>query len=215
MATRRRRKALLDDAIRSCKKCGKTMNVKGVTQAAPGFGSVHSPVVIVGQSLCGRPCMNKEEPFVDGCGKLLEASFHQAKIAKSDLFITNVVHCHPPKNRESLHEWIDKCTPYLHEELHIVRPRLVIGLGKDAEDALRDFYPHAAVLPWPFPRAVASQSSPHVHYAKHPSWIKRQHDDALEKQYVASLARALRWALGHTPAQHTAALAVPTNHHGG
>jgi uracil-DNA glycosylase len=189
------RKALLDEQIRSCGKCGVHMNVKGVTQAAPGFGSVRSPVVIVGQSLCGGPCMQREEPFVGGCGKLLDTSFDRAKIDKADLFITNVVHCHPPRNRKSLPEWIENCTPYLHTELRIVQPSLVIGLGKDAEAALRDFYPHASELSWPFrtPRAVASHAKLRVHYLKHPSWIKRQHDDALGRQYVASLARALRW----------------------
>lgn len=195
MAVRQRRKARLDVEIRSCGKCGEKMNVKGVTQAAPGFGSVCSPVVIVGQSLCGGPCMQREEPFVGGCGKLLDASFELADVDKRDLFITNVVHCHPQGNRKSLAEWKRNCSPYLLRELEIVRPRLVIGLGNDAEDALRDFYRDAVVVGWPWPRVVASGPSPHVHFVRHPSAIKREHDVALEGRFVASLARALRWAM--------------------
>jgi uracil-DNA glycosylase len=184
------------DQVVGCRRC-KGMNVHGITQAAPGFGSVRSPVVIVGQSLCG-PCMAAQEPFVGGSGALLDAAFDRARIEKPRLFITNVVHCHPPQNNKSLPEWIKNCSPYLHEELEIVQPRLVIGLGKDAEAALRVFYPRARELSWPFrtPHVQASDTAPRLHFLKHPSYIKRLHDDWLERQYVASLARALRWGFG-------------------
>ncbi|MDT5078750.1 MAG: uracil-DNA glycosylase [Mycobacterium sp.] len=55
------RKNLLDDEIRSCSRCA-GMNKEGVTQAAPGWGNLYSPVVIVGQSLCEQ-CMKPQEPF--------------------------------------------------------------------------------------------------------------------------------------------------------
>lgn len=191
-----RSKSLLDAEIKACDKC-EGLNVKGVSEAAPGFGSYRSPVVIVGQSLC-RPCMKKQEPFVGGSGTLLDAGLAQAGIKKDQLFITNVVHCHPPKNKKSAPVWIENCSPYLHRELELVRPRLVIGLGKDAEAVLRDFYGDTAALPWPFrtPSAAASRESLRLHFVKHPSWIKRQHDEALEEQYVRSLARAVRWGFG-------------------
>lgn len=77
------------------------------------------------------------------------------------------------------------------------QPRLVIGLGRDAEAALRAFYPQARELRWPFiglhaPQAKAAPS-PDLLFAKHPSWVKRQHDDSLEQEYVTSLADALKW----------------------
>lgn len=64
-----RSRALLDAEIRACTRCP-GMNIENFTQAAPGFGSLRSPVVIVGQSLCG-PCMKRQEPFVGGSGTLL------------------------------------------------------------------------------------------------------------------------------------------------
>lgn len=183
----------LADRIKTCRRCD-GLNVRGVTQSAPGFGSLRSPVAIVGQSLC-EPCMAKQEPFVGGSGDLLDASFVLADIAKRSLYITNVVHCHPPDNVSSRPEWIRNCTPYLRQELSIVLPKLIIGLGKDAEIALRNFYPDARVLSWPFrtPRDFASRESPRLHFIKHPSWIKRQHNPALTKHWEASLGRALRW----------------------
>jgi uracil-DNA glycosylase family 4 len=197
MATRRQHMAVLEEQITSCDHCD-GMNVRGVTQAAPGYGSVRSPVVIVGQSLC-EPCMETQIPFTGGSGKLLDASFAKVGIAKNKLFITNLVHCHPPKNRKSFRHWINNCSPYLHRELSIVRPRLVIGLGRDAEAALRSRYPEARILSWPFrtPRATTpvAESAPALLFVEHPSWINRQHDAALEKRYVSGLARALKWGL--------------------
>jgi uracil-DNA glycosylase len=147
---RRQLMSELATEIRGCGACA-GMNVPGVTQAAPGYGSVRSPVVLVRQSLC-EPCMQTQIPFAGGSGKLLDASFDDAKVAKDKLFITNVVHCHPPRNRKSVGHWISNCSPYLHRELRIVEPRLAIGLGRDAEAALRAFYsePDARMLPWPF-----------------------------------------------------------------
>lgn len=189
------RKILLDEEIRACRRC-KDMNEKGVTQAAPGWGSLDSPVVIVGQSLCEQ-CMERDEPFYERSGTLLDRSFPLAGCEKGDLFITNAVHCHPRGNRAShLHEIVN-CSPYLYRELQIVRPRLVVGLGDDAQRVLSFFYPTARKVLAPFvpPKNLRSKTVPCLYFDKHPSWIKRQHSDALETEWVHSLAEALKWAI--------------------
>jgi hypothetical protein len=91
----------------------------------------------------------------------------------------------------------------LHRELEIIQPRLIIGLGRDAEGELRSAYPEARVLEWPFivPHATGpgAAPSPDLLFAKHPSWIKRQHKASLEEEYVTSLARALEWGFRDRP----------------
>lgn len=187
------RKNLLDDEIRSCSRCA-GMNKESVTQAAPGWGNLYSPVVIVGQSLCEQ-CMKPQEPFFEGSGSLLNESLRLAGRAKGETFISNVVHCHPPRNRGSHEHEIVNCSSYLHRELEMVRPRLVIALGVDAKRVLSFFYPSARVSPWPFRAPSGRQPrSPYLVFAKHPAWIKRQHDGALEQEYVHSLADGMRWA---------------------
>jgi DNA polymerase len=194
---RNQRKMQLDDEVRACRRCV-DMNEEGVTQAAPGWGSLDSPVAIVGQSLCEQ-CMRPQEPFYEGSGSLLNTSFKLAGCEKADLFITNAVHCHPRGNRESHSHEIVNCSPYLYRELEIVRPRLGIGLGlgEDAERVLSFLYPTARNVLWPFiaPKNVRSKTVPCLHFAKHPSWVKRQHRDGLETEYVNSLAEALKWAI--------------------
>lgn len=189
------RKTLLDDEIRACRRC-EGMNIKGVTQAAPGWGNLDSPVAIVGQSLCEQ-CMEPQEPFYEGSGSLLNTSFEQAGCEKADIFVTNAVHCHPPDNRKSYNHEIVNCSAYLYRELEIVRPRLVIGLGADAARVLSFFYPTARKVEWPFsaPKNLRSKIVPCLHFVDHPSYVKRQHKPSLETDYVNSLTDALKWAI--------------------
>lgn len=192
---RRQLKESLDREIKGCRRCP-DMNEQGVTEAAPGWGNLDSSVVIVGQSLCEQ-CMAAQEPFYEGSGSLLNDSFRLAGCSKRDIFLSNVVHCHPRGNRKSHDHEVVNCSPYLHRELALVRPRLVIGLGGDAERVLSFFYPSARRVEWPFspPRNIRSKTVPCLLFASHPSWVKRQHSKALESEYVHSLADALQWAI--------------------
>jgi DNA polymerase len=142
--------------------------------------------------------MESQIPFTGGSGSYLDRSFEEAGIAKRDVFITNVVHCHPPKNHASLPTWVSNCSPYLHLELKIVQPKLVIALGQDAKKALKQFYgKEPQKLGRPFqrpPGTTVEQSIPELLYTEHPSWLARQHDGVLDREYVTSLAQALKWA---------------------
>lgn len=196
---RARQMAVVGERIRRCHHC-EGMNVHDQTQASPGYGSPSSPVVVVGQSLCGKPCMRAQIPFTGGSGRFLNLGLERAGLAKHDIFTTNVVHCHPPGNRSSLPHEIQNCRPYLLRELAIIQPRLVIGLGKDASAALRGIFPEARELPWPFtpPRSRCRSSKiPDLLSVPHPSWIKYQPADERDA-YVASLGSALRWGFRDT-----------------
>lgn len=159
-----------------------------------------SPVALVGQSLCEK-CMETQIPFTGGSGDLIDDSIKRAGYGKRDLFISNAVHCHPPKNRASHQHELVNCSPFLHRELEIVRPRLVITLGRDAERVVAFFYPRARVSPKSFepPSGRLPKGVPYIFNATHPSWIKRQHDEQLETKYVAELAAAIRWGFGRVP----------------
>ena len=100
---RRQHKTALDAQIEACTRCP-GMNIRRVTQAAPGYGSLRSPIVIVGESLCRR-CMELEPPvpFTGGSGRVLDRSLALAGIAKHKVFITNAVHCHPPDDHKPTH----------------------------------------------------------------------------------------------------------------
>lgn len=198
--SRRQLKIALDDEIKRCRRC-EGLNIPHVTESAPGYGCVSSPVVLVGQSLCEK-CMDTQIPFTGGSGDLIDEAIARAGRKKEDVFISNAVHCHPPKNRASLQHEIVNCAPFLHRELELVRPRLVITLGRDAERVVRFFYPRARLVEPLFvlPRGRLPRDVPIVFQAQHPSWIKRQHDDELEKRYTQDLAAAIGWGFGQPAA---------------
>jgi len=178
--------------VRACRRCP-GLNAPLVTQAAPGYGSPRSRVVIVGQSLC-RSCMVTQIPFTGGCGRLLDSAFALAGLQKEDLFTTNVVHCHPPHDRPSQRAEILNCSEYLAAELEIVRPNLVVGLGRDAAAwLLRWSGPNARF--WSKDMGVASieRDPPLLFLLHHPSYMMRR-PGAERSDYSISLANALSWA---------------------
>ncbi|MDR3660478.1 MAG: uracil-DNA glycosylase family protein [Mycobacterium sp.] len=196
IASRWRRKLVLDSEISRCRRCD-GMNVADVTASAPGYGCLSSPVVLVGQSLCEK-CMDTQIPFTGGSGDVIDASIKRAGREKDELFISNAVHCHPPKDRPSYEHEIVNCSPFLHRELEIVRPRLLIALGRDAARVVTFFYPRArvSVPPFEIPSGRLPKGVPYICHAKHPSWISRQHDERLQDEYVSGLAAAIRWGFG-------------------
>ena len=91
-----------------------------------------------------------QEPFRGGCERFITTALKVHGRSKKDLFVTNIVHCHPPNNRASRNSEIENCRRYLHRELDLVRPRLAIGLGRDerAHAVLMAEYPDTTPLEW-------------------------------------------------------------------
>ena len=187
--------------IAACRRCP-GLNVKGVTGSAPGYGCETSPVMLVGQSLCRR-CMATGVPFTGGSEWLITRALDRAGpglvkadrlLVKADLFVTNVVHCHPPDDRKSEQHEKDNCRRFLRRELALVRPTLVVALGDDAGTAIRNEYRRALIIEWRryAPSPVLPANGPMVLRLPHPSNAKFW--PAPERQeWVDNLAAALRW----------------------
>ena len=179
--------------IRSCRRC-EGLNIPSMTQAAPGYGNPDSPVVLVGQSLCG-PCMSTQIPFTGGSGKLLDAAFSIARVSKADVFLTNVVHCHPPDNRPSRPHEIRNCTPFMVRELETVQPCMVIALGNDAARTLSAYMPIRYDIEDAWLPAIGRWTVVMLR-ARHPAYIMRR--NRVERTtYVTTLADAIRCAFRH------------------
>lgn len=120
----------LNKEIKKCKKCPQ-LNIKGITESVPSYGDINSNIILIGQSPCSKD-IKTQFPFSGKTGKFLEQIFSEIKIKKSALFVTNVLHCHPPHNRPSKPFEIENCRDFLKKEIEIVNPQLIITLGKDA-----------------------------------------------------------------------------------
>jgi DNA polymerase len=127
----------LHEKIISCSLCP-LMNRAGRTESTSGFGDLDAPVMIIGQSLHTiHERFRIQIPFVNprgmtNSGNLLFTTLWETKINLWDIFISNIVHCHPPKNRPSNSNEKRNCKPFILSEIGIVNPKLIIGLGADA-----------------------------------------------------------------------------------
>ncbi len=122
----------LHDTIRSCKNCGLHATR---TQAVPGVGPCPANVMIVGEA----PGFNEDrqgEPFVGAAGKLLDTLLARISLSRADVYITNVLKCRPPMNRDPMPNEVEACSPYLKEQLALVRPKVVLILGRHALERL-------------------------------------------------------------------------------
>jgi DNA polymerase len=122
----------LHDTIRSCENCGLHATR---TQAVPGTGPCPADVMIVGEA----PGFNEDrqgEPFVGAAGKLLDTLLARISLSRSEVFITNVLKCRPPMNRDPMPTEAEACSPYLARQLELIKPKVVLILGRHALERL-------------------------------------------------------------------------------
>ena len=118
--------------VRACVKCGLHATR---TQAVPGVGPCPADIMIVGEA----PGFNEDrqgEPFVGAAGKLLDTLLARIGLGRSDVYITNVLKCRPPQNRDPMPNEVESCSPYLARQLSMIKPKVVLILGRHALERL-------------------------------------------------------------------------------
>lgn len=101
------------------------------TQAVPGDGSAEADIMFIGEA----PGKNEDlqgVPFVGAAGKFLSEMLATIDLKREDIYITNVVKYRPPNNRDPLPEEIAACMPWLHEQIKIIQPKVIVTLGRHA-----------------------------------------------------------------------------------
>lgn len=121
-------KHLLDAVAAEIVVCIKCDLWKGRKKAVPGVGNPKSRVLFIGEAP-GQSEDLKGEPFVGAAGKFLDTLLSEIGFSRTDVFITNVVKCRPPRNREPKPDEIETCTPYLNKQIGIIQPRFIVTLG--------------------------------------------------------------------------------------
>ena len=76
------------------------------------------------------------EPFVGAAGKLLDTLLGRIGLSRADVYITNVLKCRPPQNRDPMPNEAESCSPYLARQLGLIKPRVVLILGRHALERL-------------------------------------------------------------------------------
>ncbi len=116
----------LEERIRNCRKCP-LWELR--TNPVPGAGSYDAEVMFVGEAP-GYWEDQKGLPFVGRAGKVLDELLAGIGLRREEVYITNIVKCRPPNNRDPTEEEIRACSPYLDMQIDIIRPRLIVPLGR-------------------------------------------------------------------------------------
>lgn len=127
--TEAERRAALEQVATEVRDCTRCRLHETRTRAVPGEGNPDTEVMFVGEG----PGFNEDRegrPFVGRAGSLLVKLLASLGWNREDVFITNVVKCRPPENRDPLPDEIAACEPYLRRQLESLDPALVVTLGR-------------------------------------------------------------------------------------
>src|SRR3979411_2391480 len=108
---------------RMCKLCERR------TVAVPGEGSPEAEILFIGEG----PGFNEDQqgrPFVGAAGQLLTEMLRGIGLRREDVFITNVVRCRPPGNRDPLPDELAACDAYTQRQIAVLDPKLIVTLGR-------------------------------------------------------------------------------------
>ena len=116
----------LEHTISRCEKCSLS---KSRNRTVPGEGDYNAQVMVVGEA----PGSNEDKtgrPFAGRAGNLLNELLSSVGIKRSQIYITNMLKCRPPSNRDPQQTEIDSCEPYLALQISLIQPSVIITLGR-------------------------------------------------------------------------------------
>lgn len=112
-----------------CSSCNACELSKGRTNCVFGAGNQNAKLLFVGEA----PGDNEDKtgiPFVGRAGKLLDEYLLEAGIDRNSVYIANILKCRPPKNRDPLPIEEDACIDFLHRQIALLKPKLIVCLGR-------------------------------------------------------------------------------------
>ena len=118
-----------------CHNCHRCRLSETRTNVVFGVGPRDSSVLFVGEGP-GQHEDLQGEPFVGAAGKFLDEMLSIIDLGRHNCYITNVVKCRPPQNRDPLPEEKEVCIPYLRQQFRLMRPKVLICLGRIAAASL-------------------------------------------------------------------------------
>jgi uracil-DNA glycosylase family 4 len=133
--------ASVDEIAAEVIACERCALFRTRTLAVPGDGSPSAAVLFIGEG----PGQNEDEqglPFIGRAGKLLDQLLAEVPLRRSDVFITNVVKCRPPGNRDPEPDEVAACMPYLKAQIELIDPRVIVTLGRHS---MLRFYPEGKI----------------------------------------------------------------------
>jgi uracil-DNA glycosylase family 4 len=116
----------LNKEITACVKCRLS---EGRIHAVPGEGPVPSPILMIGEA----PGQKEDEvgrPFIGRAGSVLQELLTSIGLTREDVYITSIIKCRPPGNRDPKDDEIATCSPYLGRQIALLKPSVIVSMGR-------------------------------------------------------------------------------------
>lgn len=120
--------AALEQSVSVCTKCSLSKTRK---QTVFGVGSRQAQWMIIGEAP-GADEDRQGEPFVGRAGQLLNNMLAALGLQRDQVFIANILKCRPPNNRDPRPEEVEHCEPYLQQQVNLLKPKIILALGRIA-----------------------------------------------------------------------------------
>jgi DNA polymerase len=118
--------------VAACTKCGLHA---GRTQTVFGVGNTAADWLVIGEAP-GAEEDRQGEPFVGRAGQLLNAMLRAIGQPRATVYIANILKCRPPGNRDPRPDEVASCLPYLHRQIALLQPKLILAVGRIAAQNL-------------------------------------------------------------------------------
>jgi uracil-DNA glycosylase family 4 len=119
----------LESLVAEVSKCTRCLLHRGRTKAVPGAGPENADIMFIGEA----PGFHEDQqglPFVGAAGSFLDELLGSIDLKRDQVYITNVIKCRPPGNRDPLPEEVEACKSYLDRQIELIQPKLVVTLGR-------------------------------------------------------------------------------------
>ena len=126
----------IKETVDKCKKCNLH---KTRTKPVFGNGSVNASIFFIGEAP-GRSEDLQGIPFVGRAGMLFDELLMSVGLSREEIFISNILKCRPPKNRNPQANEINKCKEFLKKQIKIINPKIIVTLGNFASSFIFEIY---------------------------------------------------------------------------
>jgi uracil-DNA glycosylase len=120
---------VLDEVATLVRSCGRCELCRGRTNAVPGHGNPQTDIMFIGEAP-GQHEDRQGLPFIGASGQFLNQLLASIELSREDVFITNIVKCRPPGNRDPLPDEIAACGSYLDTQIDVINPLMIVTLGR-------------------------------------------------------------------------------------
>jgi len=186
-----KKEELLNKLKKECLNCTKCELHRLRTNVVFGEGNVNSPLLFVGEAP-GEQEDLEGRPFVGRAGKLLTTILNQFGIDRNKIYITNVLKCRPPNNRDPKPEEIKACFPYLKKQIEIIQPKVILCLGAFAARTLLNLPEKTPISKIRGKEFYSEEFKAYIIPTYHPAFLLRQRKG--QEAFREDLKKALKLA---------------------